>query len=96
MKKIVLALAMAVATAAAANRSAITVQTQMDSVWDVAPSPDWKWIAFGRAYAVVRGEGTGTDLLADVALAKLAGGVGTVTSFDGFHDGLKLSETLER
>ena len=42
-------------------------QTQMDSVWDVAPSPDWKWIGFGRAYAVVRGEGTGTDLLADVA-----------------------------
>jgi hypothetical protein len=42
-------------------------QTQMDSVWDVAPSPDWKWIGFGRAYAVVRGEGTGTDLLTDVA-----------------------------
>jgi hypothetical protein len=42
-------------------------QTQMDSVWDVQPSPDWKWIGFGRAYAVVRGEGTGTDLIADVA-----------------------------
>src|SRR5882762_1933885 len=42
-------------------------QTQMDSVWDVQPSPDWKWIGFGRAYAVVRGEGTGTDLLAEVA-----------------------------
>jgi len=42
-------------------------QVQVDSVWDVAPSPDWKWIGFGRAYTVVGGEGTGTDLLADVA-----------------------------
>src|SRR6266550_3843779 len=24
-------------------------QTQMDSVWDVAPSPNWKWIGFARA-----------------------------------------------
>ena len=39
-------------------------QTQVDSVWDVAVSPDWKWIGFGRAYSVVSGEGTGTDLLA--------------------------------
>src|SRR5687767_16039176 len=23
-------------------------QVQMDSVWDVAVSPDWKWIGFGR------------------------------------------------
>jgi hypothetical protein len=42
-------------------------QTQMDSVWDVAPSPDWKWIGFGRAYSVVGGEGTGTELLTDVS-----------------------------
>ena len=42
-------------------------QTQVDSVWDVAVSPDWKWIGFGRAYAIVGGEGTGTDLLTDVA-----------------------------
>jgi len=42
-------------------------QTQMDSVWDVEPSPDWKWIGFGRAYSVVRGEGTGTDLIAAVS-----------------------------
>ena len=42
-------------------------QIQMDSVWDVAPSPDWKWIGFGRAYTVVAGGGTGTDLLTDVA-----------------------------
>jgi hypothetical protein len=42
-------------------------QAQMDSVWDVAPSPDWKWIGFGRAYTVVAGGGTGTDLLTDVS-----------------------------
>ncbi len=42
-------------------------QTQMDSVWDVAPSPDWKWLGFGRAYGVVGGAGTGTDLLTDVS-----------------------------
>src|SRR3982074_1820163 len=42
-------------------------QTQMDSVWDVAPSPDWKWIGFGRAYSVVGGAGTGTDQLTDVS-----------------------------
>jgi hypothetical protein len=42
-------------------------QTQMDSVWDVAPSPDWKWLGFGRAYGVVGGAGTGTDLLTAVA-----------------------------
>ncbi|HEY8851717.1 MAG TPA: hypothetical protein VIM36_06015 [Gemmatimonadaceae bacterium] len=42
-------------------------QTQMDSVWDVTPSPDWKWIGFGRAYSVVGGAGTGTDQLAEVA-----------------------------
>jgi hypothetical protein len=42
-------------------------QTQMDSVWDVAPSPDWKWIGFGRAYSVVGGAGTGTDQLAEAA-----------------------------
>jgi hypothetical protein len=42
-------------------------QIQMDSVWDVAPSPDWKWIGFGRAYTVVAGGGTGTDLLTEVS-----------------------------
>lgn len=42
-------------------------QTQVDSVWDVAPSPDWKWLGFGRAYGVVGGAGTGTDLLRDVS-----------------------------
>jgi hypothetical protein len=42
-------------------------QVQMDSVWDVAPSPDWKWLGFGRAYTVVGGEGTGTEFLTDVS-----------------------------
>ncbi len=42
-------------------------QAQMDSVWDVVPSPDWKWIGFGRAYGVIGGAGTGTDLLTDVS-----------------------------
>lgn len=42
-------------------------QMQMDSVWDVAPSPDWKWLGFGRAYSVVGGAGTGTDQLSDVS-----------------------------
>jgi hypothetical protein len=42
-------------------------QTQMDSVWDVAPSPNWKWLGFGRAYMVVDGSGTGNDLLNDVS-----------------------------
>jgi hypothetical protein len=42
-------------------------QTQMDSVWDVAPSPDWKWLGFGRAYGVVGGEGTGTEMLTAVS-----------------------------
>jgi hypothetical protein len=42
-------------------------QTQIDSVWDVEPSPDWKWIGFGRAYTVVGGGGTGTDLLTEVS-----------------------------
>lgn len=42
-------------------------QAQVDSVWDVAPSPDWKWIGFGRAYQIVDGSGTGSGQLADVA-----------------------------
>ena len=42
-------------------------QTQVDSVWDVQPSPDWKWLGFGRAYTVVDGSGAGTDLLTDVS-----------------------------
>ena len=42
-------------------------QVQMDSVWDVAISPDWKWIGFGRAYTVLHGEEPVTDNLAGVS-----------------------------
>jgi len=42
-------------------------QTQVDSVWDVQPSPDWKWIGFGRAYSTMGGSGTGDDRLIDVS-----------------------------
>lgn len=42
-------------------------QTQLDSVWDVAPSPDWKWIGFSRAHTVIDGSGGGTALLSDVS-----------------------------
>jgi hypothetical protein len=42
-------------------------QTQVDSVWDVEPSPDWKWIGFGRAYGVVDGSGIGSDLLSEAS-----------------------------
>lgn len=42
-------------------------QIQMDTVWDVAVSPDWKWIGFGRAYVVLHGEGPVTDNFAAVS-----------------------------
>ena len=44
-------------------------QVQMDSVWDVAVSPDWKWIGFGRAYTVLHGEGPVTDNFVAVSRA---------------------------
>ena len=46
---------------------------QMDSVWDVAPSPDWRRLAVGRAYTVVAsGPGGITDAQWE-ALARRAG-----------------------
>ena len=42
-------------------------QVQMDSVWDVAPSPDWKWIGFGRAWDTHKGESGEINLVGDVA-----------------------------
>ena len=42
-------------------------QVQMDSVWDVAVSPDWKWIGFGRAYTVLHGEEPATNDMPEVA-----------------------------
>ncbi|MBA3644673.1 MAG: hypothetical protein H0W63_00705 [Gemmatimonadaceae bacterium] len=43
-------------------------QARMDSVWDVAVSPDWKTLAFSRAYQVVDGSGTSDPVyLSDLA-----------------------------
>lgn len=42
-------------------------QVQVDSVWDVAVSPDWKWIGFGRAYTVLHGEEPATNDMPEVA-----------------------------
>ncbi|MGH7719516.1 MAG: hypothetical protein ACREON_11820, partial [Gemmatimonadaceae bacterium] len=48
-------------------------RVQMDSVWDVAPAPDWRRAAFGRAYVTFVREG---DSLSDAgwqAFARRAG-----------------------
>lgn len=42
-------------------------QVQMDSVWDVAVSPDWKWIGFGRAYTVLHGEEPVINAMPEIA-----------------------------
>ena len=43
-------------------------QVQMDSVWDVVPSPDWKSLAFGRAYTIQTGpDNAETNLLPEVS-----------------------------
>lgn len=42
-------------------------QVQMDSVWDVVPSPDWKSLAFGRAYTIQTGPEGETNLLPEVS-----------------------------
>ncbi|MFL5640613.1 MAG: hypothetical protein ACJ78M_14680 [Gemmatimonadaceae bacterium] len=44
-------------------------QIQVDSVWDVSPSPDWKSIAFGRAYTIQKGESGEINLLPEVSRA---------------------------
>ncbi|MEJ7809621.1 MAG: SPOR domain-containing protein [Gemmatimonadaceae bacterium] len=46
---------------------------QMDSVWDVAPSPDWRRVAFGRAYLI---SGGGGDSLTSAHWATLTARVG--------------------
>ncbi|HJR64319.1 MAG TPA: hypothetical protein VJ803_11510 [Gemmatimonadaceae bacterium] len=43
---------------------------QMDSVWDVSPSPDWTRVAFGRAYVTFARENV--DTLSDAAWRVLA------------------------
>jgi hypothetical protein len=48
-------------------------QARMDSVWDVAPSPDWQSLAFSRAH-IVRGDQTDSIPPADwVALSRQTG-----------------------
>jgi hypothetical protein len=42
-------------------------QVQMDSIWDVAPSPDWKSLAFGRAYTTQSGPEGEVNLLPEVS-----------------------------
>jgi hypothetical protein len=43
-------------------------QVQMDSVWDVAVSPDWKTIAFSKAYQITDGSGVSDPVyLSDLA-----------------------------
>src|SRR5688500_16213194 len=45
-------------------------QVQMDSVWDVAVSPDWKWFGFGRAYTVLHGEEPATNDMPEVEIGR--------------------------
>ena len=50
---------------------------QRDSVWDVAPSPDWKRVAYARAYTTHVGE---TDSIPPSEWHRLAGSVGLMES----------------
>lgn len=57
-------------------------QTRMDSVWDVAPSPDWGTIAFSRAFVVRAG---GEDSIPPAMWAEVArrSGIDTATVRNG-------------
>lgn len=50
---------------------------QRDSVWDVAPSPDWRQVAYARAYTTAAGD---TDTLPPSEWHRLAGRVGLLES----------------
>ncbi|HEX6052916.1 MAG TPA: hypothetical protein VFZ21_26800 [Gemmatimonadaceae bacterium] len=50
---------------------------QRDSVWDVAPSPDWRHVAYARAYTTAAGE---ADTLPPSEWHRLAGRVGLLES----------------
>ena len=50
---------------------------QRDSVWDVAPSPDWRRVAYARAYTTTPGE---TDSIPPREWHRLAGLVGLTES----------------
>jgi len=42
-------------------------QVQIDSIWDVVPSPDWNSLAFGRAYTTQTGPEGEVNLLPEVS-----------------------------
>ncbi len=50
---------------------------QRDSVWDVAPTPDWRRVAYARAYTTRAGE---TDSIPPSEWHRLAGSVGLMES----------------
>lgn len=50
---------------------------QRDSVWDVAPSPDWRSVVYARAYTASAGE---TDSIPPREWHRLAGSVGLMES----------------
>ena len=50
---------------------------QRDSVWDVAASPDWRRVAYARAYTTRAGE---TDSVPPIEWHRLAGAVGLMES----------------
>jgi len=55
---------------------------QRDSVWDVAPSPDWARVAYARAYTTAMGE---TDTIPPSEWHRLAGRVGLLESMVRKH-----------
>ena len=55
---------------------------QRDSVWDVAPSPDWTRVAYSRAYTTAMGE---TDTIPPSEWHRLAGRVGLLESMVRKH-----------
>ena len=55
---------------------------QRDSVWDVAPSPDWTRVAYSRAYTTAMGE---TDTIPPAEWHRLAGRVGLLESMVRKH-----------
>ena len=50
---------------------------QRDSVWDVAPAPDWRSVAYARAYTAGAGE---SDSIPPMEWHRLAGSVGLMES----------------
>jgi len=55
---------------------------QRDSVWDVAPSPDWTRVAYSRAYTTATGE---SDTIPPSEWHRLAGRVGLLESIVRKH-----------